>query len=38
MRLTNEDIIHELVLRLDKEKSIKNKVALKRIIELVKDL
>jgi hypothetical protein len=38
MRLTNDDIVHELKLRLEKEKSIKQKVAIKQLIELVKEL
>ncbi len=38
MRLTNDDIIHELKLRLEKESSIKKKVALKQIIEHLKHL
>jgi hypothetical protein len=38
MRLTNDDIIHELKLRLEKEGSIKKKVQLKQIIEHLKHL
>ncbi len=38
MRLTNDDIIHELKLRLDKESSIKRKVLLKQVIEQVRHL
>jgi len=35
MRMTTDDLVHELKLRLDKEKSIKKKVLLKNIIDLV---
>ncbi len=38
MRLLNEDIMRELKLKLNEEKSLKNKVILKKIIELVKEL
>jgi hypothetical protein len=38
MRITNEEIIYELKIRLEKEKSIKNKVQIKRLIELFKEL
>lgn len=38
MRLTNDDIIHELKLRLAGEKSIKKKVLLKEIIGLLRQL
>ncbi len=38
MRLINEDIIRELKLRLSEEKSLKNKIILKKIVELFKDL
>jgi len=38
MRLTNDDIIYELKLRLEKEKSLKKKVQVKQLIELVKRL
>jgi hypothetical protein len=38
MRLTTEEIIHELKLRLEKEKSIKQKVQLKHVIEQIKRL
>ena len=31
MRMTTDDLVHELKLRLDKEKSIKKKVLLKNI-------
>lgn len=37
MRLTNDDIIHELKLRLAGEKSIKRKVLLKQIIGLIRE-
>lgn len=37
MRLTNDDIIHELKLRLAGEKSIKKKVLLKQLIELIRE-
>jgi len=36
MRLTNEDIVAEFSLRLEKEKSIKKKVLLKKIIDEIK--
>jgi len=38
MRLTNDDIIYELKLRLEKEKSLKKKVQIKQLIDLVKQL
>jgi len=38
MRLTNDDLIHELKIRLEKEKSIKRKVLLKQIIGLLREL
>ena len=38
MRLTNEDIVHELKLRLEKEKSLQKKVQLKQVIEMIKQL
>lgn len=38
MRLGNDDIISELKLRLEKEKSLSKKVQIKQVIELVKKL
>jgi|GEM_PF-1615287 len=38
MRIANDDIIAELKSRLDKEKSIKKKVMLKQLIDLVRQL
>jgi len=38
MRLTDDDIVSELKLRLDKEKSPSKKVKLKHAIELIKEL
>ncbi len=38
MRLGNDDIINELKLRLNREKSLSKKVQLKQVIELVKKL
>jgi len=38
MRLTNDDIVHELKLRLEKEISRKRKVQLKSAIELIKEI
>jgi hypothetical protein len=38
MRLTNDDVLHEFRLRLEKEKSLRKKVQLKQAIELVKEL
>jgi hypothetical protein len=38
MRITNDEIIHELKLRLEKETSIKKKVQLKQLIEIFKSL
>jgi hypothetical protein len=38
MRLTNDEIIYELKLRLEKEKSLKKKVQVKQLIELIKQL
>jgi hypothetical protein len=38
MRLSNEDILYELNLRLSVEKSIKKKVQLKKLIEDFKQL
>lgn len=38
MKLSNEDILEELKLRLSKEKSLKKKVLLKKIIENISQL
>jgi hypothetical protein len=38
MRLANDDIIAELKTRLDKEKSMKKRVQLKQMIDLLKQL
>jgi hypothetical protein len=38
MRINNEELLQELKLRLSSEKSIKNKVVIKKIIELVNSL
>ncbi len=38
MRIANDEIIHELKLRLEKEVSIKKKVQLKQLIEIFKQL
>lgn len=38
MRMTNDDLIHELKTRLQGEKSIKRKVLLKEIIGLLREL
>jgi hypothetical protein len=38
MRINNEELLQELKLRLNSEKSIKNKVVIKKIIELVNSL
>jgi hypothetical protein len=38
MRITNDDIIAELKVRLDKEKSLKKKVQLKQLIDLIKEI
>jgi len=38
MRLTNDDLIHELKLRLEKESSIKKKVQLKQLLEQMRKL
>ncbi|VVB74355.1 Uncharacterised protein [uncultured archaeon] len=38
MRLANDDIIAELKTRLDKEKSMKRRVQLKQMIDLLKQL
>lgn len=38
MRIANDEIIHELKLRLEKETSIKKKVQLKQLIEIFKAL
>ncbi len=36
MRITTDDMIGELKVRLDKEKSLKKKVQLKQLIDLIK--
>jgi hypothetical protein len=38
MRVSTDEILYELKLRLEKEKSIKQKVQLKQLVELVKQL
>lgn len=38
MRIGNDEIIHELKLRLEKETSIKKKVQLKQLIEAFKQI
>lgn len=38
MRLLNEDIIRELNLRLEEEKSLRRKVTLKKLVDLLKEL
>jgi len=38
MRIANDEIIHELKLRLEKEASLKKKVQLKQLIEIFKQL
>lgn len=38
MRLSNDDLLHELKLRLASEKSLKKKVLLKELMELIKQL
>ena len=38
MRLTNEDLVHEIKLRLSEEKSIKRKMQLKRMFEILNEL
>jgi len=38
MRIANDEIVHELKLRLEKEASIKKKVQLKQLIEIFKQL
>jgi len=38
MRILNEDIIRELKLRLNDEKSLKKKIILKKLVELFKEL
>jgi len=38
MRISNDDVVSELSVRLEKEKSIKKKFQLKRAIEAIKAL
>jgi len=38
MRIANEDIIHELKMRLENERSLKKKVLLKKMLEIMNDL
>jgi len=38
MRITTDDMISELKVRLDKEKSLKKKVQLKQLIDLIKEI
>jgi len=38
MRLGNDDIISELKVRLEKEKSLSKKVQIKQVIDLIKKL
>ncbi len=38
MRLTNDDLVHELKLRLEKEKTLSAKMKLKHAIEIIKEI
>lgn len=38
MRLTNDDLMHELKLRLSEEKSLKKKYVLKKMLDLTSEL
>jgi len=38
MRIANEEITHEFKLRLAEEKSLKKKVLLKKVLEIMNDL
>ena len=38
MRITNDDMVHELKLRLEKEKKLSEKLKLKHAIEVIKEI